>query len=181
MDLARHYLDTALFELRRMKKLAEDAFGQVDDEDLHRDIDEESNSIAVLVQHLSGNFVSRWTDFLTSDGEKPDRHRDREFEAGSATRAELTTIWERGWSRALETLEGLTPSDLDRTVRIRGEEHTVPEAIQRQIVHTSYHVGQMVLLAKHFQAADWKTLSIPKGASESAPGRYRKRREAPPA
>jgi uncharacterized damage-inducible protein DinB len=175
MDLVRHYLDTALFELHRMKKLAEDAFEQVDDEDLHRDIDEESNSIAVLVQHLSGNFVSRWTDFLTSDGEKPDRHRDREFEAGSTTRAELTAIWARGWSQALETLAGLTPSDLDRTVRIRGEEHTVPEAIQRQIVHTSYHVGQIVLLAKHFQAADWNNLSIPKGAAESAPGRYRKR------
>jgi uncharacterized damage-inducible protein DinB len=174
MELAAHYLETVRFEFRRLKKLAEDAFSQIADDDLDRAIDEESNTMAVLIQHLGGNLRSRWTDFLTSDGEKPDRHRDREFEAHTTTRAGLEEIWERGWSRALETLDALKPSDLDKKVKIRGEEHTVPEAIQRQVVHTSYHVGQIVFLAKHFRSAEWKTLSIPRGASQNAPGRYRK-------
>lgn len=177
MDLGQHYLENAGFEFRRMKQLAERAMEQIPSDDgFHYAPDDASNSIAVLVQHLGGNMVSRWTDFLTSDGEKPDRHRDREFETHpDRTRADLLAIWERGWSTLFESLESLTPEDLEKTVRIRGEEHTVPEAIQRQIVHASYHIGQIVFLARHVSAdAGWKTLTIPKGQSDSASGRYKK-------
>lgn len=172
MEIAKHYLDNARFELERMKALAEKALDQLpDDGALHRALDGESNSLAVLLQHLGGNMRSRWTDFLTTDGEKPDRHRDREFETGPGrTRAELMERWELGWSRAFETLSGLGPDDLGRTVTIRGEPHTVLQAIQRQLGHTSYHVGQIVFLAKHLSADRWKTLSIPRGQSERAPG-----------
>jgi hypothetical protein len=177
--LATHYLETASFELRRLKELAEKAIAQVSrDEDLHHALDSESNTISVLVQHLGGNMLSRWTRFLETDGEKPDRDRDAEFEIDPRlARADLLSVWERGWSRLFATLDSLTPSDLARTVRIRGEEHTVPQAIQRQIVHTAYHVGQIVFLAKHVSSDQWKSLSIPKGRSrksEGTIGSYRK-------
>jgi hypothetical protein len=179
MELGIHYLETARFELRRLKRLAENAIAQVPrDEDLHHALDSESNTIGVLVQHLSGNMHARWTRFLETDGEKPDRNRDAEFEPdASRSRADLLAFWERGWSRLFETLDSLTPSDLSKTVRIRGEEHTVPEAIQRQIVHTAYHVGQIVFLAKHVSSDRWKSLSIPRGGSrggEGTIGAYRK-------
>jgi hypothetical protein len=176
MQLEIRYLETARFELRRLKQLAENAIAQVPrDEDLHHALDAESNSIGVLLRHLGGNLLSRWTGFLETDGEKPDRNRDAEFEAEPGlTRADLLAHWERGWSRLFETLDALTPSDLSKTVRIRGEEHTVPEAIQRQIVHTAYHVGQIVFLAKHVSSAGWKSLSIPKGQSRGTEGAYRR-------
>jgi D-tyrosyl-tRNA(Tyr) deacylase len=127
------------------------------------------------MQHLGGNLLSRWTRFLETDGEKPDRNRDQEFESKpNLTRRELMETWERGWSRCLESLDSLTPEDLSKTIRIRGEEHTVPQAIQRQIAHSAYHVGQIVLLAKHLASARWKSLSIPKGGSEGVKGTYRK-------
>jgi len=179
MDLAVHFLKTAVSELERLKRLAEKAMAQIPSESaFHAALDRVSNSIAVLIQHLSGNMVSRWTDFLTTDGEKPERHRDREFEnAPSLTRADLTEIWERGWGRAIETLRSLTPEDLPKSVRIRGEEHSVPEAIQRQVIHTAYHVGQIVLLAKHVASASesWTSLTIPRGESEKASGSYKQR------
>lgn len=179
MELGIHYLETARFELRRLKQLAESAIAQVpQDEALHHALDSESNSIGVLVQHLGGNLVSRWTRFLETDGEKADRDRDAEFDPDPRlTREDLLALWERGWSRLFETLDSLTTSDLSRTVRIRGEEHTVPEAIQRQIVHTAYHVGQIVFLAKHVSSGQWKSLSIPRGrsrATEGTTGTYRK-------
>jgi hypothetical protein len=176
VELGRHYLETVRFELARLKALAEKAMAQVaDDTGLHFGLDPESNSIAVLVQHLSGNLLSRWTGFLDTDGEKSDRNRDGEFEAfPDRTRAALTELWESGWSRAFETLDSLSPSDLEKTVRIRGEELTVPEAIQRQLAHAAYHVGQIVLLAKHVSSSSWQSLSIPRGASQAAPGSYKK-------
>src|SRR5512145_1510109 len=151
MELGAHFLENARFEARRLKVLAERAVDQVtDDALLHQALDEESNSIAVVMQHLGGNLMSRWTRFLETDGEKPDRNRDGEFEPNpKATRGELMEIWERGWARCLQSLDSLTPEDLGKTVRIRGEDHTVPQAIQRQIVHSAYHVGQIVLLSKH--------------------------------
>jgi hypothetical protein len=162
--------------MRRLKDLAEKAVAQVEDDSyLHHALDAESNSIAILMQHLGGNLVSRWTGFLETDGEKPDRNRDREFEPnGTLTRDDLMKLWERGWSRCIESLDSLTPDDLSKTARIRGEEHSVPQAIQRQIVHTAYHVGQIVLLSKHLGSKHWTSLSIPRGGSQTATGVYKK-------
>ena len=179
MDFGKHYLENAGFELGRLKRLAEAAMEQIpDDAGFHMELDEASNSIAVILQHLNGNMVSRWTDFLTSDGEKPDRHRDREFEAQpDRTRDELMALWERGWSTLFASFNALTPQALERKVTIRGEELTVPEAIQRQVVHAAYHVGQIVYLARHASSkSGWKSVSMPKapkGSSESAKGQYK--------
>jgi hypothetical protein len=142
--------------------MGEDAMAQVSDEQLFAAIDPESNSIAIIVKHLVGNMRSRWTDFLTSDGEKQDRNRDSEFVAPPATRAELMKSWESGWRCVFAALEPLTDADLGRTITIRGEAHSVMQAINRQIAHYAGHIGQIVLLAKHFQQAEWKSLSIPK-------------------
>ena len=176
MELGSQFLENARFETRRLKDLAEKAVAQVEDDSLlHHALDTESNSIAVVMQHLGGNLLSRWTRFLETDGEKPDRHRDREFESNQAlTRRDLMELWERGWSRCFESLDSLTPDDLSKTVRIRGEEHSVPQAIQRQVVHTAYHVGQIVMLAKHLASARWTSLSIPRGGSQRATGAYKK-------
>jgi ADP-ribose pyrophosphatase YjhB (NUDIX family) len=160
------YLDAARFELRRLEKLGEDALAQVRDEALHARIDPESNSLAVLVQHLAGNMLSRWTDFLTSDGEKPERDRDAEFEAHTQwSRAEVVELWERGWRSVFAALEPLGEADLARSVTIRGEPLTVLEAVNRQLVHYAGHVGQIVFLAKHLAGDRWRSLSIPKGRS----------------
>src|SRR3990172_11126524 len=168
MELGAQFLENARFEMRRLKDLAEKAIAQLDDDSrLHDALDPESNSIAVVIQHLGGNLTSRWTGFLETDGEKPDRHRDREFEPNrSLTREDLMAPWGRAWSRCFESLDSLTPGDLGKTVRIRGEEHSVPEAIQRQIAHSAYHVGQIVFLAKHLSSARWTSLSIPRGRSQ---------------
>ncbi len=176
MDLGAQFLENARFETRRLKTLAEKAVAQVEDDALlHHALDPESNSIAVVMQHLGGNLRSRWTEFLTTDGEKPDRNRDREFESAPArARSHLLELWERGWSRCLETLDSLTPDDLSKTVRIRGEELSVPEAIHRSLLHSSYHVGQIVFLAKHLASSRWTSLSIPRGGSQAAPGAYKK-------
>ncbi len=176
MDFGKHYLENAGFELGRLKRLAEAAMEQIpEDAGFHIELDDASNSIAVILQHLSGNMVSRWTDFLTSDGEKPDRHRDREFVAQrDRTRDELMALWERGWSTLFASFNALTPQALERNVTIRGEALTVPEAIQRQVVHVAYHVGQIVYLARHSSAkSGWKSVSIPKESSENAKGGYK--------
>lgn len=154
-------------QARKLKELADKAIAQVRDEDLTVVLDPESNSIAMIVQHLAGNLRSRWTDFLTSDGEKPDRDRDAEFEAhDSTTRAGLLAAWDEGWGRLFSTLDGLTAEDLGRTITIRSEPHSVVQAVNRGVTHAAYHVGQIVLLAKHFASADWKTLSIPRRQSQ---------------
>jgi len=154
LDLFRHY-----------KKLAERAMAQVTDEQLHTTLDSEMNSIAIIVKHMAGNMRSRWTDFLTTDGEKPDRNRDAEFEDPPATREAILATWEQGWQCVFSALEPLSDQDLGRTVTIRGEAHSVMQAINRQIGHYSYHCGQIVLLAKHFKQDAWQTLSVPRKKS----------------
>lgn len=159
------YLQDSLAVFRQYKKLAESAMEQVSDPQLSAALDPEMNSIAVLVKHLAGNMRSRWTDFLTSDGEKPDRNRDTEFVTPPKTRAELLELWEEGWSRVFSALQPLTDADLTRTVTIRGEPHSVMQAINRQLAHYASHCGQIIFLAKHWQHEHWKSLSIPRGKS----------------
>jgi hypothetical protein len=164
--LARHYLENALRNFRDLKSLAERAAAQLDDDEFFRLIDDESNSVALIVKHLAGNLRSRWSDFLTSDGEKPDRDRDSEFAlAPTDTRPALLESWERGWSTLFDALGALAPADLLGHVMIRGEPHTVVAAINRQLTHYGQHTGQIVFLAKHLRSRDWKTLSIARGAS----------------
>ena len=147
---------------------------QVGDEQLYETLDGEMNSIAIIVKHMAGNMRSRWTDFLTSDGEKPDRNRDTEFLDAAADRAGVMAMWEHGWSILFRALEAISDADLTRTVMIRGEAHSVMQAINRQIAHYSYHCGQIVFLAKHFQGSRWKTLSLPRGASSGFNERVRR-------
>ena len=147
------------------KKLAERAMEQVADQELFAVLDEEMNSIAIIVKHMAGNMRSRWTDFLSSDGEKPDRNRDSEFVEPPATREGVMKMWEDGWSCLLAALEALTDADMSRTVTIRGEAHSVMQAINRQVAHYSYHVGQIVFLARHFAGDQWQTLTVPKNKS----------------
>ena len=166
-SLGRHYAADIARMFRNYKTMADKAIAQVSDTDLHALIDPGANSLAVIMKHVAGNLRSRFGDFLTTDGEKPDRDRDGEFEVlAQASRAELLDWWERGWDVALRAIDALTPSDLERTVTIRGEAFLVVEALDRSVTHTASHVGQIVLLAKHFAGAAWQTLSIPKGRSK---------------
>src|SRR5713101_6645107 len=151
--------------LRYYKRLGDRAIKQCPDANLCTTLDPEANSIAIIVKHMAGNMRSRWTDFLTSDGEKPDRDRDTEFVAPPSTRADLMKLWNEGWARVFGALEPLSDADLERTVTIRGEPHSVMQAINRQIAHYAYHCGQIVFLAKHFKASDWKSLSVPRNKS----------------
>ena len=156
-----------LAEFRKLKRQADRAVAQVRPEDLFRTLDDEANSIAILMKHLAGNMRSRWTNFLSSDGEKPDRNRDAEFVIEeSETHDSIKAHWEAGWKLLFDGLEGLRPEDLSRSVVIRGEPQTVPEAIFRQMSHYAAHVGQIVLLAKHVAGDRWQTLSVPRGQSE---------------
>jgi Protein of unknown function (DUF1572) len=160
------YHSDALSSLRAYKKLADKAIAQATDQELFFILDEESNSIAVVMKHMAGNMISRWTDFLNSDGEKPDRNRDMEFVIDSQTsRDDVIAYWERGWKSVFDAIEPLTGDDFQRRVMIRGQEHTIVQAINRQLMHYSYHIGQIVYLAKHFRAADWQSLSIPRNRS----------------
>jgi hypothetical protein len=166
-ETSKHYLEEARRQLRGHKHMGEGAMSQLRDEDFFVTLDPEANSIAILVKHLAGNMRSRFTDFLTSDGEKPDRFRDREFEISSATtRAEVMSWWEEGWACVFNAIDLLKPEDVMRVVTIRGEPHTVLQAINRQIAHYAQHIGQIVFLSKHFRSNDWNTLSIPRGKSE---------------
>ena len=165
-SIGQHYLDDALQTFRDYKRLAERAFAQITDEDFFRTLDSESNSIAVNIKHVAGNMLSRWTDFLTTDGEKPERNRDMEFiMLPDTTKDELLAHWEKGWKCVFEAIEPLTAADLMRTIRIRGQDHTVVQAINRQLAHYAYHVGQIVCLAKHFKSSDWQSLSVPRNKS----------------
>ncbi len=166
-DLGRHYLENAIAEFRLLKKQGERAMEQLADEEFFVTLDPESNSVAVIVKHLAGNMRSRWVDFLTSDGEKPDRFRDQEFLLDANTsREQVMNWWEQGWQHVLTALEPLQPEDAMRTIIIRAEPHTVVQAINRQLTHYATHVGQIVFLAKHLKSANWKTLSVPRGQSE---------------
>jgi hypothetical protein len=177
MDIGAAYLKDVLRMYRNYKALGEGALAQVrTDDDLNRLIDPDANSIAIIVKHVSGNLRSRFRDFLTSDGEKPDRHRDGEFESdGAVSRDAIMSWWNQGWSVAMPALESLSAEDLSRTIHIRGEAFLVVEALGRSITHTAYHVGQIVTLARHFAGAEWRTLSIPRGQSESIKGDFKTR------
>lgn len=165
-NLAKHFLDDAIKTFRDYKKLADKAFEQVTDEEFFVSLDEESNSIAVIIKHMAGNMLSRWTDFLTADGEKEWRNRDMEFViTKETTRDELLARWEEGWRVVFNAVEPLQPEDVERKVFIRGQEHTVMMAINRQLTHYAYHIGQIVFLAKHFRSSEWKSLSIPRNRS----------------
>jgi hypothetical protein len=167
-QLSTSYLQDSIGLFRYYKKLADRAMAQCPDDALFIALDAESNSIAVIVKHMSGNMRSRWLDFLTSDGEKPDRNRDTEFEAPPNTRAQLLEMWERGWKYLFDALEPLTEADLARTITIRTEPHSVMQAINRQIAHYAHHVGQILFLAKHLtftKTGKWESLSVPRGKS----------------
>jgi hypothetical protein len=165
LQFTTSYLEDALEVFRYYKRLAERAMKQVGDEDLFKTLDHEANSIAIIVKHMTGNMRSRWTDFLTTDGEKPSRNRDSEFVDPPATRAALLADWEDGWARVFGALEPLTDADLGRKVAIRGEAHSVMQAVNRQLAHYPHHVGQIVLLAKHFACDRWESLSVPRNQS----------------
>ena len=164
-EFSTAYVSDSLAIFRQHKRFADRAIEQTRDEDLYATLDSESNSIAIIMKHVAGNMRSRWTDFLTSDGEKPNRNRDTEFEMPPTTRAELLAMWEEGWRIFLGALEPLGDADLARTVMIRTEPHSVMQAINRQMAHYSQHIGQIILLAKHFAGANWKTLTVPRKKS----------------
>jgi len=159
------YLEDSLSLFRYYKKLAERAMDQVSGEQLFAALDREANSIAVIVKHMAGNMRSRWTGFLVADGEKPNRDRDSEFADPPPTREALLELWEQGWQCLFQALEPLTDADLGRTITIRGEPHSVMQAVNRQLAHYPYHVGQIVLLAKHFSCDRWQSLSVPRNQS----------------
>ena len=165
-SISKHYLEDAIYSFRSYKKLAEKALAQVDKNEFFLALDEESNSIAVIMKHMTGNMFSRWTDFLTTDGEKPDRGRDMEFViTPDTTEEDLMSRWEQGWQCVFDAIESLKPEDFDTKVLIRGEEHSIIEAINRQLTHYACHVGQIIFLAKHFRSSEWKSLSIPRNRS----------------
>src|ERR1041385_7206509 len=164
--IAQNYLDDARKAMRAYKKLAEKALDQMKDDEYFVTLDEESNSVAVVMKHMAGNMISRWTDFLTTDGEKPDRKRDYEFVIlPETTKDDMRAFWERGWQCVFDALDPLQIEDLEKTVYIRGEPHTVVQALNRQLMHYAYHIGQIVFLAKHFRSAEWNSLSIPRHRS----------------
>jgi hypothetical protein len=166
-EIGALYIDEAFRSLRGHKRLADESIAQLSDKEFFAVPDAESNSVGIIIKHMAGNMRSRFTDFLTTDGEKPDRNRDQEFIiAADATRAEILAVWEQYWQLVFETLNGIGPEDLERMVAIRGEPHSVLQAINRQVAHYAYHVGQIVFLAKHWKGAEWKTVSVPKGKSE---------------
>jgi len=167
-SLGTTMIEDTLLTFRRQKELAERALSQVDDQDFFRTIDAESNSIAIIVKHVGGNLKSRWTDFLTTDGEKPERDRDGEFLVADETnRRAIMGIWEAGWAALFNSFSLLRPADLLATVHVRGESLTAVAAMHRSVAHIAQHVGQIVLLSKHYRATDWKTLSIPRGQSQT--------------
>jgi hypothetical protein len=164
-NIGKEYLSISIQDFKNLKKLAEKAMEQLEPNDYHWQPDKESNSIAVLIKHLSGNMISRSTDFLTTDGEKPDRNRDNEFIDDIDSVETLMAKWERGWDCLFKTLSSLGEEDLNKTVYIRGEPHSVIKAINRQIMHYTGHIGQIIYISKHLKSETWKTLSIPRGKS----------------
>ena len=166
MNLGNEYLKIVQERFESIKKLGDNTISQLSEKDIHWKLNEASNSIAIIAKHLSGNMISRWSDFLTSDGEKASRNRDQEFEDDIPTKQEMIIIWEKGWKALLDTLNGLESQDLLKNITIRSEKHTVLEAIERQMAHYAYHVGQIVYIGKQLKGENWETLSIPKGKSE---------------
>jgi len=166
MDIHAEFMSAIINAFEANKRLADRAVEQVPDDKLQTALDANTNSISIIMKHVAGNLLSRWTDFLTTDGEKPWRNRDSEFVDSSASRAEILELWERGWACLLQSLKNLKPEDLEKTVQIRGEPHSVPLALERSLGHTCYHVGQIVQVARIHAGQKWNTLTIPRGASE---------------
>jgi Protein of unknown function (DUF1572) len=166
MNIGNEYLKIVIERFKSVKSLGDNTISQLSEEEIYWTYNNESNSVAVIVKHLSGNMVSRWTDFLTTDGEKEYRNRDEEFIDDISSKSELTNIWEKGWKTLIDTLTGLSEQDLLKKIYIRGERHFVLEAIERQMAHYAYHVGQMVYIGKQVKENKWESLSIPKGKSE---------------
>lgn len=166
MNLGNEYLKVVQGRFKSVKNLGDKTINQLSNDEIHWNLNEASNSVAVIAKHLSGNMVSRWSDFLTSDGEKSYRNRDQEFEDDIPSKQELIAVWEKGWNTLFETLNELEDQDLLQGVYIRGESHTVLEAIERQMAHYAYHIGQIVYIGKQIKDENWETLSIPKGKSE---------------
>jgi len=166
MSLGNEYLKVVQERFTSVKSLGEKTISQLSEDDIHWRFNEASNSVAVIVKHVSGNMVSRWSDFLTTDGEKSNRNREQEFEDNISSKQELMTIWEKGWNALFEALNELNDQDLLKTIYIRGERHTVLDAIERQMAHYAYHVGQIVFIGKQLKGDAWESLSIPKGNSE---------------
>jgi hypothetical protein len=163
--IIENYLNDSITTFRNYKQMAEKAINQVSDEEFFRTLDDEDNSMAIIVKHIAGNQRSRWKEFLTTDGEKDFRQRDTEFELIDETRESLMAYWENSWQILFDAIEPLTVEDFEQTVTIRGETHTIVEAINRQLTHYAYHIGQITFLAKHFKSKDWQTLSVPKNKS----------------
>lgn len=161
-DLSKHILEDYVKTFKNIKNTADKALNQLEEKDYHVQLDTESNSIAIIIQHMTGSILSRWTDFLTTDGEKKDRNRDTEFVDDNKSIVELNRLWDKAWARLFETLNSLKEGDLLKTIYIRGEPSSVIQAIHRQLYHISFHAGQIVLIAKHIKSSEWKTLSIPK-------------------
>ncbi|MEO4052619.1 DUF1572 domain-containing protein [Solibacillus sp. CAU 1738] len=166
MNVGNEYLNIVVERFKSVKSLGDKTISQLSEKDIHWAYNNESNSVAIIVKHLSGNMISRWTDFLTSDGEKNDRNRDDEFLDDLSSKTELLIVWEKGWKELLDTLTSLSEEDLLKKVTIRGEGHLVIDAIERQMAHYAYHVGQIVYIGKQLKNDDWNSLSIPKGKSE---------------
>jgi hypothetical protein len=173
--LARQFLDSIARNFRKQKDLADKAIVQLSDEQLRRPLDENTNSICVIMKHVGGNLASRFTDFLTTDGEKPGRNRDGEFVDDFPSREAILKHWERGWRVLFETLATLTPEDLTKTVLIRGEPHTVVDALHRSLAHSGYHAGQIIQLARYLAKDSWKTITIPRGQSQQFSQQVRER------
>lgn len=166
MNFAAEFLSSIVNAFEANKRLADRAVEQLPDEKLHLALDANTNSIAVIMKHVAGNLLSRWTDFLSTDGEKPWRNRDQEFVDSFASRAEVVEYWERGWTCLFDALNSLKPADLEQTVAIRGEPHSVPLAAERSLAHTCYHIGQIVQVARILAGDNWNTLTIARGGSE---------------
>lgn len=166
MDIRAEFMSAIINAFEANKRLADRAVAQMPDDKLHVALDANTNSIAAIMKHVAGNLISRWTDFLTTDGEKPWRDRDGEFVDSFRSRAELVEFWERGWACLLKSLKSLAPEDLEKTVLIRGEPHSVPLAAERSLGHTCYHIGQIVQVARVHAGEKWSTLTIPRGGSE---------------
>jgi uncharacterized damage-inducible protein DinB len=175
MDFAAHYLEEIARQMRGCKRLADGAIAQISDQEFFRDLGPEAGSIGIVVKHMAGNMRSRFTDFLTTDGEKPDRNRDQEFEITSSDRKASLAAWETSWNTVFDSLSALKPADLERTVTIRGEPHSVVQALNRAIAHLSYHAGQIVYLAKYFKSEQWQTLSVPRGKTAEFTARMREK------
>ena len=164
-QIIENYKADAIATFRNYKLMAEKSVAQISDDEFFHLTDAKSNSVAIMVKHIAGNLTSRFTDFLTTDGEKPSRNRDGEFDSENDSRESLMKFWEQGWQVLFDSIEPLTVEDFAKSVPIRGQPHTICEAINRQMTHYAYHIGQIAFLAKHFRAKDWKTLSVPRGQS----------------